>query len=146
MDFSTLQSNVSRVIKDLDKIVLDSAMELKDTIADLNVKQLEDGKRENGNSIVPEYQSPNYAKTKKAIGARPTLGTPDLKLTGDFHSGIYADLRGNYIYTYSTDSKADSLNSRYRQIFGLTKESIAALKPDLTKILQNRLENELQAS
>ena len=146
MDFTTLQQNVSRVIKDLEKIVLDSAMELKETIADLNVKQLEDGKRVDGASIVPEYQSQDYAKAKKAIGATPALGTPDLKVTGDFHKGIYADLRGNYIYTYSTDSKADKLNSKYRQIFGLTKESIATLKPDLTEILQIRIKDELQAS
>lgn len=146
MNFATLQLNVSRVVKDLEKIVLDSAMELKDSIADLNVKQLEEGKRTDGNSIIPEYQSQNYAKAKKAIGAKPASGTPDLKLTGDFHKGIYADLKGNYIYTYSSDSKADKLNSKYRQIFGLTFESIATLKPDLTEILQKKLLNELQTS
>lgn len=146
MDFETLGNNVSRVIKNLENIVLSSAMELKETIADLNVKQLEEGKRSDGANIVPEYQSDIYAKSKKSIGAKPALGTPDLKLTGDFHSGIYADRKTDYIFTYSKDSKADKLNSKYRQIFGLTAESIAELKPDLTEILQTRLTDELQAS
>lgn len=142
MDFGTLGNNVSRVIKNLDKIVLDSAMELKETIADLNVKQLEEGKRVDGANIIPEYQSDVYAKAKKSIGAKPSLGTPDLKLTGDFHRGIYADRKADYIFTYSKDSKADKLNSKYRQIFGLTAESIGELKLDLTELLQTKLTNE----
>lgn len=122
-------------------------MVFSSTIADLNVKQLEDGKRVDGKSIVPEYQSDIYAKSKKSIGAKPTIGTPDLKLTGSFHSGIYASKKGNeYIYTYSTDSKADKLNSKYRMIFGLTTESIKELKPDVHSELYKRITNELRKS
>lgn len=146
MNFQTLQRNVESVIENLNSIVLDSAMELKDSIADLNVKQLEEGKRVDDASIIPEYQSQDYAKAKKAIGAKPALGTPDLKLTGDFYHGFYTDRKPDYLYTYSTDSKADKLNSKYPKIFGLTVDSIATLKPDFTQILLIRVKDELQKS
>lgn len=143
MNFSTLQRNVERVITNFDNLVLDSAMAHSEVIADLNVKQLEDGKRIDGNNIIPEYQSDLYAKAKKAIGAKPTIGTPDLKLTGSFHSGIYADRKGNYIYTYSSDEKADKLNSKYRKIFGLTFDSKVYFKPILLDELLKRTRDEL---
>ena len=57
MNFVTFEQNLKGFIDNLDKLVLDSAMELKDTIADLNVKQLEEGKRVDGGNIIPEYQS-----------------------------------------------------------------------------------------
>ena len=147
MNFTTLQRNVDRVIENLDSLVLDSAMELKQTMADLNVKQLEQGLRSDGKKITPKYQSKAYAKAKKAQGAIPSEGTPDLKLTGAFHSGIYAEKKGKeYIYLWSTDEKTDKLNAKYAKTFGLTTDSIGILKPDTTEILLKKITNELQRS
>lgn len=146
MNFQTLQRNVESVIENLNSIVLDSAMELKDSIADLNVKQLEEGKRVDDASIIPEYQSQDYAKAKKAIGAKPPLYTPDLKLTGAYHSGIYAFRGSGFIGTWSTDKKVDKLNSDYPKHLGLTVDSIATLKPDLTQIFLIKVKDELQKS
>ena len=143
MNFFTLQRNVERVVDNFTELVLDSAMAHSDVIADLNVQQLEEGKRIDGNSIIPEYQSDVYAKAKKSIGAKPPIGTPDLKLTGSFHSGIYADKRGSYIYTYSSDEKADRLNAKYRKIFGLTFDSKIYFKPILLDELLKRTRDEL---
>lgn len=145
MHIITLQQNVERVIENLNKLVLDSAMELKETIADLNVKQLEQGKRSDGEDIEPEYASLEYAKGKKAIGAIPPQGTPDLKVTGEFHSGFYAAKKSDeYIYTWSTDSKANKLNAKYAKIYGLTIDSIGILKPDLQHVIVKNLKDELQ--
>ncbi len=143
--FERLEKNLSKVIETFDTIVLDSAMELKNTIADLNVKQLEEGMRSDGKAITPEYFSEAYAKAKKAQGAKPPEGTPDLKQTGAFHSGIYAEKKGKeYIYLWSTDEKADKLNAKYAKIYGLTTDSIGILKPELTPIIKDRVLNELQ--
>lgn len=139
-----MQFNVERIVNSFNDLVLESAMAHSEVIADLNVKQLEEGKRIDGNSIIPEYQSDLYAKAKKAIGAKPPIGTPDLKLTGSFHAGIYADKKGNYIYTYSSDEKSDRLNAKYRKIFGLTFDSKVYFKPILLDELLKRTRDELQ--
>lgn len=143
----TLQKNWQRVIDNLDTIVLDSAMELKNTIADLNVKQLEKGLRSDGKKITPKYNTRNknaYLKFKKSIGIVPQDGTPDLKVEGNFHAGIYAEKKGKeYIYLWSTDEKADKLNAKYAKIYGLTTDSIGILKPDLTEIVLKNIDNEL---
>ena len=146
MNFSTLQRNVERVVDNFTNLVLESAMAHSEAIADLNVKQLEEGKRIDGGSIIPEYQSDVYAKAKKAIGAKPPLYTPDLKLTGAFHSGIYADRKQNYIYTWSTDGKTDKLNRDYKKIFGLTFDSKLYFKPILLEELLKRTRDELHKS
>lgn len=146
MNFSTLQRNVERVVDNFTNLVLDSAMAHSEAIADLNVKQLEEGKRIDGNSIVPEYQSDLYAKAKKSIGAKPPIYTPDLKLTGSFHSGIYAEKKADYIYTWSTDEKTDKLNSKYKKIFGLTFDSKLYFKPILLEELLKRTRDELHKS
>jgi hypothetical protein len=147
MNFTQLQQNVERVISELDTIVLDSAMVLKSTIADLNVKQLEQGKRIDGENIIPKYESPIYDKAKKDIGSISPPMVPDLKLEGNFHKGIYAGKKSkDYIYTWSSDEKADKLNAKYKKIFGLTKDSILQLKPDLHSELYKRLLNELHKS
>ena len=143
MNFFTLQRNVERVAENFTELVLESAMANKEVIADLNVQQLEEGKRIDGNSIIPEYQIDVYAKAKKSIGAKPPLYTPDLKFKGYFHAGIYADQKSNYIYTYSSDEKADKLNSKYRKIFGLTFDSKVYFKQILLDELLKRTRDEL---
>ena len=146
MNFVTFERNLKGFIDNLDKLVLDSAMELKDSIADLNVKQLEEGKRVDGGNIIPEYQSEAYAKAKKSIGAKPPLYTPDLKLTGAYHSGIYAFRGSGFIGTWSTDEKVDKLNAKYPKHLGLTVDSIEVMKPDVLDKLLIKGKNELSRS
>lgn len=146
MNFIDLQRNCQYVVDNLNKIVIDSAMQLDTVIADLNTKQLEQGKRADGKNITPKYQSNVYASYKKSIGAKPAKGTPDLKLTGDFHAGIYAFKKGDMIHIDSTDEKSPELQRKYDKIFGLNKESINELKPDLTFELQKKLTDELTKS
>ena len=146
MDFSRLYSNVEKTIENLENIALESAMEVKETIADLQVEQMEEGKTEKGKPIRPKYQSNVYATAKKAIGAKPPKGTPDLKLTGDFHSGIYATIEKNYIVTDSTDEKAGKLTEKYPDIWGLMKKKQAELNKEIEPKFIKRLRNEILSS
>jgi len=97
VNLSQLHSNISDVIDNLENIVLEAAMESKETIADLNTSQLEVGKTSEGNNIEPSYYSPAYAKLKKSMGKKAPGSIPDLKLTGDFYGGFYAELKDGWI-------------------------------------------------
>jgi hypothetical protein len=135
MDFATLHRNFANLIESLDKLVLDSAMELKSTMADLNVKQLEKGIGYDGELIDRKYESLEYAKLKRKIGSKAPEGTPDLKLTGAFHSGIEAVRKDKAIVMWSTDEKTAKLDNKYPKALGLSKKSITELKPDLTEVM-----------
>lgn len=148
MDFTTFNERLKKVISNFDSIVLESAMEVESSIVDLQVKQLEEGKTYKDQPIKPAYQSDVYATTKKAIGAKPPKGTPDLKLTGDFHSGVYANYYkgAKVIETFSKDEKAPRLTEKYKDIWGLTKKNQAELNKEIEPVLQKRLKNELLTS
>ena len=49
----------------------------------------------------------------------PGLGTPDLKVTGAFYSGIRVDYNSGVLTTKSSDEKADELEKKYQDIYGL---------------------------
>lgn len=135
MDFAKLHRNFTELIEKLDDLVLKSAMELKNSLADLNVKQMEDGVGYDDQPITPEYQSKDYAKLKKSIGAKPPLGTPDLKVTGAFHSGVEAIKKDKAIVMWSTDEKTAKLDRKYPKALGLNKKSKTELKPDLIEVM-----------
>lgn len=145
MDFTTLQKRLSGTIGKLDDMALDSAMDVKDTIADLNVEQLEQGRTVENKPIRPEYQSETYATYKKAIGAKPRKFTPDLKVSGDFHSSIYAKRYNRLIETDSNDWKAQKLIEKYPNIMGLTKKNQAELNQEILPKLTKRIQNDLLA-
>jgi hypothetical protein len=144
MNFTQLHTNLNNVIDNLDSIVIDSAMENENSIVDLNTSQLELGLTSEGNSIEPEYFDPEYTKYKKAIGKKAPGATPDLKLTGDFHSGFYAKKTQDWIEIHSTDYKEKQLRAKYSdEIFGLTQNNLNELGqiilPDLIKNIKNEL-------
>lgn len=146
MNFVELQANVQNVIDNLNAIVLDAAMELDTLIADLNTKQLEEGKRADGKNIEPKYESNVYANYKKSIGGKPQKGVPDLKLTGDFHAGIYAFKQNEVILITSSDEKSPALERKYDMIFGLNNNSLKEFKPELTFVLQKNIRDEITKS
>jgi hypothetical protein len=121
-------------------------MDVKETIADLNVEQLESGITNKGKPIRPKYRSKLYAQYKKAIGAKPPLYTPDLKAEGGFHSGIHARRYPNSIETDSTDWKAKKLIITYHHIMGLTNKSQKELNKEALPNLNKRIQDELFAS
>lgn len=101
------------------QLVVQAAALREEELADLNVANLEKGIRSDGSKITPEY-SPSYAAFKG-------FKTPNLKLEGDFHSGIFfdADKTTEVIKTGSTDWKEDKLREKYgNEILGVSDSQL----------------------
>jgi hypothetical protein len=107
------------------RAVLDNEAE----IIDANTAQLEVGQDALGN-LLDDYASTFYAEFKKAIGSNAPLGTPNLKLEGDFYAGFTLNVDGEQYFLTSTDEKAGDLAFKYGQdIFGLSEESLEKIRP-----------------
>lgn len=120
--FKSLQKSVNTIVRNLNKVAKNAINENLSVMADMNREQLTFGYNTEGGAV-GLYRSEAYARLKKSIGSRSPFGTVDLKLTGDFHSGIFASRRGDDLIFGSTDGKTADLVSRYGPILGLTKES-----------------------
>jgi hypothetical protein len=125
--FDELHRNLESVISSLDKIMVEAMVENQDQIIDLNISQLEDGLTREGTAIIPEYESDDYAKAKKSIGSRAPLGTPNLKLEGNFYSGFYGEPyisgESSGLFVDSRDEKAEKLENKYSGIYGIAPQN-----------------------
>lgn len=121
--------------KELPTIVAIAGEKNKEELADINVSQLDQGLLSTGKSITPKY-SPNYAIAKG-------FETPNLKLTGDFHSGVFVERKGSRLLFDSSDDKTPDLEKKYTpDIFGIApqNEQLAAdeLDEDVFKEIEKR--------
>jgi len=119
--------------------------EVQDAVADMNRVQLSEGKTKTGKDINPEYVSDEYATAKVGLNSKPGFGIPDLFLSGDFYEGLTAELKGSGIEIFSTDPKNDKLESKYKDIFGLTNQNLEKLKkefvlPELLILIRNGMQ------
>ena len=104
-------------------IVQDIVMSDGDLIVELQKEQLTQGKDATGEDIAPSYYSDAYAEMKQELNSQPDFGTPDLRLTGDFHNGFYLD--HDTLQVTSSDAKTPSLIEKYgKNIFGLSEKTI----------------------
>lgn len=119
---ATIFSMLSRVKAfDASKAAISAIIETKETIADLNVEQMNKGLRSDGSEILPSY-------TALTIEIKKEKGQPTdrvtLQDTGDFYRGVYVDVEGDKITSFSSDEKAAKLNKKYSKakgnIFGLS--------------------------
>jgi hypothetical protein len=106
-------------------------------VEELNRQQLEGGLRSDGKFITPKYKNPEYVNRKAQVPLAP-VGTPDLKLKGDFHRGIKATVGSNGLEITSTDFKTKFLSPRYALIFGLSAESRSKLAENLRPIIASQ--------
>ena len=121
--FKSLSAAVNQIVRNLNKVANKAIDENLSVMADMNRDQLTFGINAEGGEV-GLYQSEPYARLKKAIGGRAPFGTVDLKLTGDFHSGIFAKKSGKELRFGSTDTKQSMLSEKYGEsIFGLTAEN-----------------------
>jgi hypothetical protein len=109
----------------------------KEELADLNVSQMDKGLLSTGSKIVPDY-SPGYAAFKG-------FSTPNLKLEGDFHSGVFVERKGDRLLFDSKDSKTGKLEDKYTSdIFGIApnneQEWADEIEPDYFTDIENTLE------
>lgn len=129
MPFDRLLNNVKQLQKDIPGIVVETMMEFKEEIIDLNTSQLEKGKLSTGENISPDYKLSEYARFKKSRGSIAPLGVPDLKLEGDFYEGFNIDKVSGGILIDSDDSKASKLEDKYSSnIYGLTDQNKEEVK------------------
>ena len=98
--------------------------EIQDTILDYNREgQLYKGLDATGQKISPKYSRERYKRAKNRVNPLPGIGTPDLKLTGKFYSDFFLTAKNGVIDIFSSDEKADKLEAKYGDIFGLTTDN-----------------------
>lgn len=124
--FKSLSGAVNQIVRNLNKVANKAIDENLAVMADMNREQLTLGVNAEGGEV-GAYRSESYARLKKSIGARAPFGIPDLKLTGDFHSGIFAKRLGSELKFGGTDSKTSMLIEKYDNgpLLGLTTENQA---------------------
>lgn len=133
-------------LKRLD-ILRESQRSISETLPellDLNVEQMNEGKRSDGSDILPSY-------TDFTIQMKKEKGQPydrvTLRDTGKFQSAINGNVTGGKVIVSSSDSKVDALEKKYStqkgKLFGLAKEKkkvyIKDLRPALAKNIKKQL-------
>jgi hypothetical protein len=122
-------------IKTADRVVKKSGKFAIDLIQGQMIR----GRSPDGSLITPSYQSPFYAEFKQLRNSMPTMGVPDLNLTGDYYKGMV--FKGNYP-TYmvrSKDSKADELKVKYGDNLGFDKNSAKLFRNENDKDFCNEV-------
>lgn len=111
------------IMKELDIILLD----LSEVITGMNKEQLSIGLDSQGNQL-QDYVQESYAGFKvDVVGSEAPLGTPDLKLTGNFYDGFKIILSNTTITITSDDIKTLDLEGKYGDIFGLQNDKLTEL-------------------
>jgi hypothetical protein len=89
-------------------------------ILEQNREQMLEGKTSKGKKIKPKYSTKSYANRKKKINPKPGLGTPDLKVSGDFHASIKLVKKGtDFIFKTDLGYAKKYVVPKYDDIFGL---------------------------
>lgn len=107
---------------DMNDVIEESVEATRDDLARLQKLQLLSGEKSDDTKI-GKYRNKNYAAKKYAQNPLAGLGNVDLRLTGDFYSGIIIDPRDRAVIIDSDDPKTDALTKKYgKNIFGLNTE------------------------
>jgi hypothetical protein len=129
MRLNRLLSNIENLnVENVAVTVLQSSENL---LTESNREQLLDGLRSDGTQVAPQYRNPEYASMKQSMNSRPNEGTPDLKLTGDFHASIkhVVDSSGLIrIEANDIHGLTDKYSDMFSNIFVLNSESKKQLK------------------
>lgn len=109
---------------DVKETAMDTFLDLRNVVLNLNKEQLEVGVKSNGSKI-GEYKSENYAEYKYDLNSTAGFGNVDLYLSGDFFFEMKLEGKGGTEYEISSDDwKNDDLVDKYgKDIFGMTEES-----------------------
>lgn len=141
MGLAEINSNLKKM--DTVDIMVDVLDELSEFIADLNRSQLASGKREDGSDIEPEYTSLTEILKRPKSGLAGVTSHVTLFDTGQFHKSIFASVFSDEILLDSKDSKLGKLESKYKNILGLTKESTEKLKQKALPLFWNKFYEQL---
>ena len=138
MSVRELNEKMQTTWSEIDTLKVDAIQDNEAAIVDLNRGQMEVGLTIKGDAISPEYRLFSYASEKKKMGSRSPFGIPDLKLTGDFHEGMFLEVDDRQYFIGSSDEKAGALAAKYKDIFGLTEENKEKAKALTTISLSKR--------
>lgn len=130
---------------DVDSAAEQAVNESGETFAKLNRRQLYAGLTPDGAKISPQYASPYYAKKKNKMNSKPGLGTPDLRVTGDYQDQFVVEAQDGEIDESSPVEYAKRLDELYgpTNIYGLTDENMQEyIDGDLSDALAGELEKQ----
>jgi len=109
-------NKIKGLINELPYLVAQAGSKVEAEMADLNVEQMNEGILSTGKKITPKY-SDNYAKMKG-------FKTFNLKLEGDFQSGVFVETKQDYFKFDSIDGKTSDLEWKYsNEIFGIAPKN-----------------------
>lgn len=116
-------ASVRRRFEALD--VLDTSQDAIDATSeqylDQQKEQMKHGLRPDGSKI-GEYALTEYAELKYAMNPLAGFGNVDLKLTGAFQMNTQLNVIGEEMIIESLDSKAQELEEKYGDVFGIGGE------------------------
>lgn len=123
------------ILRGLDDAALRIVRQSDETILDLNRGQLLQGLTPQGTKLKPDYRNERYKRAKNRANPLPGFGTPDLKLTGKFHSNFYLTAQNGELEFFSSDTKTSKLIDKYGKdnIFGLTVQNNEVLNYEIIK-------------
>ena len=121
---------MSKRLKNLDttKIYIQVMNQESEQVLDMNRSQLLLGLTSRGKKIKPKYRNKRYAQKKRKLNSKPGIGTPDLKLSGDFHNSFTLKKKNNdYEFDATVSYKKYITPSRgdygYDNVFGLNPKN-----------------------
>lgn len=113
-------------------------------LAELQVGQMLVGHNARGDKI-GWYLDKDYRILKHSLNPYPGFGYVDLKMTGAFYEGVFAEIDMDDIIFDSTDSKSDDLQERYgEEIFGLDEEMTKQFQEQFYDDIMEKIQKALQ--
>lgn len=136
------QANLKKL--NIPKLFEEIMEEQEQEILDLNRDQLLKGRNIKNQKIKPKYKSDQYAKKKAKKNPKPGLGTPDLKLSGDFQDSFFLKKKGkNYLFDAKVPYK-QYIIPKYNDVLGLSDKGEKEFKKDIVyKELMVKIRKEL---
>ena len=129
MDFFEMNERVQSI--DIDKIIeeafFNNEAELIDILQENQLKRGLDG----AGDKIGQYKDYGYADMKANMNPLPGYMNVDLKLTGDFYSGMALERSGSDFQVRSSDEKASRLEKKYGVwMYSLTNENAGEFAQD----------------
>lgn len=153
MTLTEFKHNVNSV--DFKEIVIDSAMNEKELIAEFNKAQLWDGVTHEGYEIRPYYSEDPYFKSAQSAeryaswkqkitpNSRRNKDVPNLFVVGEFYKSIQAKRERDYIEVTSETTLGKKITNKFDNILGLNEPNLAELSETILPNIITKLKYEL---
>lgn len=126
---------------DVEQAIAESIEETKDKFIELNLGQMAEGKRSDGQDIQPEPYSSGYAKRRQKKGLQTDF--IDLRFTGGMYQNAGLIVDNDVIRLGSEVDYEQFVSQRFAKIWGLDDESKKIYEPILMNELREKLKEQL---